>query len=146
MADPLRLAVAALLAVSGTALVTVAVLGARGRLPRNRFAGVRTAATLRSEAGFALAHRVAAAPLAAAGGVALLGAAAAAFAGGGTAGWVLAALAALGTVLLAGIGGTLGDRAAQRLAAQDPAPSACTGTCAGCSLVAGCGTPAEEAR
>lgn len=145
MADILRLVAAVLLAVSGTALVTVAVLGARGRLARNRFVGVRTPATLRSEESFALAHRVAAAPLAAAGGVALLGAVAALLAGTGAAGWVLVGLAAVATVVLAGVGGTLADRAAVQLALREPAPSACSGTCVGCELVAGCGSaPAEE--
>ena len=47
--------------LAGVLLVTVAVLGARGRLPRNRWIGVRTPVTLASDAAFALANRVAAA-------------------------------------------------------------------------------------
>ena len=38
----LRLVLGALLALVGLALITVAVLGVRRRLPRNRFVGVRT--------------------------------------------------------------------------------------------------------
>ncbi|MDQ3763452.1 MAG: hypothetical protein M3460_18035, partial [Actinomycetota bacterium] len=37
-----------LLLIAGVALLTVGLLGWRRRLPRNRFAGVRTPATLRS--------------------------------------------------------------------------------------------------
>lgn len=146
MLDVLRLATGALIAASGAALVVIAVLAARGRLSRNRFAGVRTAATLESEAAFTLANRVAAAPLGAAGTIGLLGGLSTAAAGPGAVGWILAVIAAAGLFVIAGVGGSLGDRAARRLADQDPAPSACTGTCAGCSLVAGCAAPAEETR
>ena len=138
MSETLRLAAAALLAGAGLALVALAVLGGRSRLPRNRFAGVRTAATLRSEAAFALANRVAAAPLGAAGAVAIAGGAAASLSGSGAAGWLVLALAAVGTLVLVGVGGAVGDRAAVELAAREPEPSACSGTCAGCDLVAGC--------
>ncbi|MDN5930575.1 MAG: SdpI family protein, partial [Pseudonocardia sp.] len=57
-----RLVIAALLVLAGLVLLAVAVLGARGRLRRNRWVGVRTAETLASEAAFAVANRVAAAP------------------------------------------------------------------------------------
>lgn len=134
MSETLRVVVGALLAGAGAALLGVALLGAGSRLPRNRLAGVRTAATLASDATFALANRVAALPLAAAGAVGLGGGTAAVLAGTGAAGWVVLALAGVGTVVLAGIGGAAGDRAAAGLAA----PPSCTGTCAGCELVAGC--------
>jgi len=140
MSDTVRLVVAALLAAAGLALLAVAVLGARGWLPRNRFAGVRTAATLRSDAAFALGNKVAAGPLAAAGVVAAVGGVAVLFAGPGAAGWLVLALAAIGGVVLAGIGGAAGDRSAVLLAAREPAPSGCSGRCAGCDLVAGCRT------
>lgn len=138
MSETLRLVAGALLAGAGLALVALAVLGGRSRLPRNRFAGVRTAATLRSEAAFALANRVAAAPLGAAGAVAIAGGAAALLSASGAAGWLLLTLAAVGTLVLAGLGGAVGDRAAIGLAEREPEPSACSGTCAGCDLVAGC--------
>ncbi|MGH3918901.1 MAG: SdpI family protein, partial [Pseudonocardiaceae bacterium] len=54
---------------AGGALLTVGLLGWRQRLPRNRFAGIRTPATLRSEAAFVAANRVAAPPVLAAGAV-----------------------------------------------------------------------------
>jgi uncharacterized membrane protein len=118
-----------------------AVLGARERLPRNRFAGVRTAATLSSDAAFARANRVAA-PLCAAAGVVGAVGGAVVLAGGPLAVTVVVlALTAVGVLVLAGLGGMLGDRAA---AATEPAPSACTGSCAGCDLVAGCG-PSDAA-
>ncbi len=72
----LRLVLAALLLLTGLALVTVAALGARARLPRNRFAGVRTRASLHSGPAFVAANRVAAPLLGAAGAIALVGGAA----------------------------------------------------------------------
>jgi len=140
--DTPHLVVAAALLLAGVALLVVAALGGRGRLPRNRFAGVRTAATLRSQEQFALANRVAAAPLGAAGAVGVAGGGAALLAGSGTAGWVLVALAGIGVLVLAGIGGALGDRAAATHPASTARPPACSGTCAGCDLVAGCRTSA----
>ncbi|MGQ0774109.1 MAG: SdpI family protein [Pseudonocardiales bacterium] len=47
-----------MLIIAGTALASVGLLGWRERLPRNRFAGIRTPATLRSDAAFVLANRV----------------------------------------------------------------------------------------
>ncbi len=131
-----RLPLGALLVLAGVALLTIAVLGARGRLPRNRWAGVRTAATLRSDAAFALANRVAAAPVGAAGAVAAVGGAVVA-AGTGAVPPVVLGVTVVGLLVLAGLGGMLGDRAAQRVPAAAP-PAACAGTCAGCDLVAGC--------
>jgi SdpI/YfhL protein family len=134
----LRLVLGALLVLVGLALITVAVLGGRRRLPRNRFVGVRTAASLRSDAAFAVANQVAAVPLGAAGVVAV--AAAAPLLGGasGELAWVLLITGLVGTVVLAGFGGAAGDRAASAVQPPLPAPSGCTGTCSGCDLVAGC--------
>lgn len=139
-----RILVGALLVLVGAALVTVAVLGARGRLPRNRWAGVRTPATLASDAAFALANRVAAAPLGAAGGVAVAGGLVTL--AGGSATVVVLALTAVGTVALAGFGGLVGHRAADRHGSMElaPAPAGCAGVCAGCDLVAGCRGRVEE--
>ena len=132
-----RLLVGCLLVLVGVALVTTAVLGARGRLPRNRWAGVRTSATLASDAAFALAQRVAAAPLGAAGAVAVAGGAVL-IASPAAAGLVVLAVAVVAVFVLAGTAGMLGDRAAARVRPEAPAPAACAGTCAGCDLVAGC--------
>lgn len=43
--------------------LTVGLMGVLGRLPRNHFAGVRTAATLASDEAWAEAHRIGGAPL-----------------------------------------------------------------------------------
>jgi SdpI/YfhL protein family len=140
----LRLLLGALLVLVGLALITVAVLGGRRRLPRNRFAGVRTAASLRSDAAFAIANQVAAVPLGGAGAVAV--AAAVPILGGATGelAWVLLITGFVGTVVLAGFGGAAGDRAANAVQPPLPTPSGCTGTCSGCELVAGCREPAAR--
>jgi SdpI/YfhL protein family len=132
-----RLLLGCLLVLMGLALLAVAVLGLRRRLPRNRWIGVRTPASLRSDAAFAVANQVAAAPLGAAGAVALAGGTALLAGAGGGLGWVLLAVSLVGAVVLAGVGGVAGDRAAGAVAAA-PSPSPCGGACAGCDLVAGC--------
>ena len=124
------------LLLAGLLLLTTAGLGARGTLPRNRFVGIKTAATLASDSAFRSAHKAAAVPLAAAGavaavpGVVLLTGPSAALA------WTLVAIGVLGLLVFAGLAGTVGDRAAAA-ATPVPAPS-CAGACAGCDLVAGC--------
>lgn len=135
---PIRPLLGALLVLAGLALLAVAVLGARSLLRRNRWVGVRTAATLRSDESFALANRVAAAPLGAAGAVAVVAGGALLAGADGALAWVVPAIGILGTLVLGGIGGAAGDRAAGALPPPEPAPSACAGTCAGCELVAGC--------
>jgi hypothetical protein len=135
----LRLVLGALLVLLGAVLVAVAVLGARRRLPRNRWAGVRTTASVRSDAAFAIANQVAAAPLGAAGAVAVAGGAALLVGAPGVLGWTLLLVSLVAVAVLTGVGGVAGDRAA---AAVPPppefAPSVCGGACAGCDLVAGC--------
>jgi hypothetical protein len=130
-----RLVVGAALLLAAVALLTVAVLGARGRLRRNPVAGVRTRRTLASDEAFALANRVAAAPLGAAGVVALLGGAAVLAGGPAALTWTVLVVSTAGMLGLTGLGGALGDRAAARVAAPE---SACAGVCLGCDLVAGC--------
>lgn len=145
MSESLRLVAGVLLVGAGVTLWVVAALGARTRLRRNRFAGVRTPATLSSDAAFERANQVAAAPLAAAAAVAVVGGVAVLFAGPGATGWVVLGLAGLGVLVLGMVGGAAGDRAARAVAAAEPAPAACSGTCAGCDLVAGCRpTPATD--
>lgn len=143
----LRLVLGSVGVLAGILLLAVAVLGARSRLRRNRWVGVRTPATLRSDAAFTLANRVAATPGGAAGAVAVAGGAALLGGADGGLGWVLAAVSVVGTLVLAGIGGAVGDRAAAGLV---PAPGpTCAGTCAGCDLVAGCrpaAGPADQPR
>ncbi len=116
-----------LLAV-GIALCTVGLLGWRGRLPRNRFAGVRTAATLRSDAAFAIANRVAAPPVLAAGAISAV-AGALALGTGGALLTVIVGVAGVGTVALLIAGGLLGHRVA---ATVPPPPTGCSGcSCCG---------------
>jgi hypothetical protein len=142
----LRLVLGVLFVLAGVALVTVAVLGARSMLPRNRWAGVRTAATLESAPAWVSANRVAAPPLAAAGAVCLFAGVVLLAGPAAVLGWIVTAIAAVGSLVLAGIGGALGDRAGRSETATRAAESAdggCTGSCAGCDLVAGCRTAAR---
>jgi SdpI/YhfL family protein len=143
---PVRLVLGALLVLLGAALLTVALLGPRRKLRRNRWAGVRTPATLRSDAAFGVANQVAAAPLGAAGGVALAGGAALLAGATGVLGWTLVAVSLVAVFVLAGVGGVAGDRAAAAVPATDPGPSLCGGACAGCDLVASCRTAPTGAR
>lgn len=100
-----------LLLIAGTALGVVGLLGWLRRLPRNRFAGIRTPATLRSEAAFIAANRVAAPPVLAAGGICALGGALALGADGALL-TVIVAVTGVGTVALLLAGGLLGHRVA----------------------------------
>ncbi|MDQ4020144.1 MAG: SdpI family protein, partial [Actinomycetota bacterium] len=121
------------LLATGSGLITVGLLGWRQRLPRNRFAGVRTPATLRSDAAFVAANRVAAPTVLAAGAVCAAGGGLA-LGAGGSALTVIVGIAGLGTVGLLLAGGLLGHR----VAAAIPAPGA---GCAGCTCKgAGCTT------
>jgi uncharacterized membrane protein len=104
---------AVVVVVLGGAVVVAGLLGALGRLPRNRLVGVRTPATLRSDEAFLIGNRVAA-PAIVLGGVAAMA--------GGIAGLFLSKAAADGAVLagvlamgvLAIVGGIQGSRAAGR--------------------------------
>jgi len=127
------------LLVAGGALLTVSLLGWRQRLPRNRFAGVRTPATLRSEAAFIAANRVAAPPVLAAGAICAAGGALA-FGTGGPALAVIIGVTSIGAVGLLVAGGLLGHR----VAAAVPPPEA---SCSGCACGAGgcCGADADGA-
>ncbi|NUT98132.1 MAG: SdpI family protein, partial [Saccharothrix sp.] len=107
------------LGLVGVAFGTTGVLGLRGQLRRNRFFGVRTAATLRDDETFALANRVAAVPTAVAGAIALL-TAVAVLLNPGTA-LVVGLVGLLGSLVIAGAGGVLAHRAAEALPAAEPA-------------------------
>jgi uncharacterized membrane protein len=107
------------LVLAGPALVCVGVLGWRGRLPRNRFAGVRTPAALRSDAAFRAANRVAAPPVVAAG-VACLTGGTVCFAATGAALAVVGGVTGVGALLLLLAGGVLGNRAAEAVPPGSP--------------------------
>lgn len=127
-----------MMAVAGVALAVVGVLGWRRRLPRNRFAGVRTVATLRDDETFAVGNQVSAPLTVTAAAAALVGGVVSVLAPSPLAGWVVAGLGLLAMLALTLAGGVLGDRAATLVAPVSP-PGGCTGVCTGCSLVAGCG-------
>lgn len=126
----------ALLVLVGGGLVAVAVVGGRSRLRRNRWVGVRTEASLRSEAAFTLANRAAAVPTGAAGAIGVVGGAALLAGATGLLAALVVAVSVVGLLVLAGFAGVVGNRAAAT--AAPPAPLACAGACAGCDLVAGC--------
>jgi hypothetical protein len=135
----LRLIVGSLLLLAGLALLAVAVLGARSQLRRNRWVGVRTPATMRSDAAFVVGQRAAAVPVGAAGAVALAGGVVLLAGAGGVLGFVVLAVSGVGFAVLAGVGGLVGDRAALATRPEVvPGGSTCAGACAGCDLVAGC--------
>jgi SdpI/YfhL protein family len=138
---PVRLVLGCAFLLAAALLLTVAVLGARGRLRRNPWAGVRTGRTLASDDAFTVANRVAAAPLGGAGAVALIGGITLLVGGAAAVVWTVLLVATAGMLGLTGLGGALGDRAAARVEAP---VSGCAGACAGCDLVAGC-RPAADA-
>ena len=134
--------------VVGLGLAVPGWFGLRNRLPRNRFAGVRTPATMRTEETFRVANRLAGLPMVVAGLVGLVT--------GGVAVGAPTGVAALTTVLVGGVGllaiaiagGALGHRAAAAVTEAEPAgPAGCAGcACGGCELVGGksAGNPAGK--
>lgn len=114
------MALGGVLLLAGVALVGVGALGWRGRLPRNRFAGVRTAATMRSPEAFAVANRVAGPPTVAAGSVLAVGGGFTAAATGPAAA-VVPAVCTVGGLALVVAGGLLGHQAASALPGAAPA-------------------------
>jgi SdpI/YhfL family protein len=133
-----RLVVGSLLVLAGLALVVVAALGARSVLRRNRWVGVRTAATLASETQFVAGNRAAAMPVGAAGLVAAVGGAFLLVSATTPLDFVILTISLLGALGLTVVGGLVGDRAAALTPAPTPFAASCAGTCAGCDLVAGC--------
>jgi hypothetical protein len=122
------------LIVMAAALLVVGLLGWFQRLPRNRFAGIRTPATLRSDAAFAAGNRVGAPPVVAAGAICAV-AGAVAFDAGRSVLVVIVGVAGAGVLALLVAGGLLGHRAASAV----PAPASTAG-CGGCACGAGgCG-------
>ncbi len=122
----------------GLVVASVGILGFSERLPRNRFGGVRTPATLRDDETFRVGNKVAGLPIAVGGAVGILGGGAALAMTGTAAIIVTAVLALLGTLVIAGAGGVLGHRAAE--AVPEPAPELPEG-CKGCQC-GGCGVAA----
>ena len=126
--------VAVLLVVGAVALAGIGVAGLFGRLPRNRYAGVRTPASLASPEAFAVANRVAA-PLVLGGALVVLLGGLAPFAFGALVGSLVALGCVVVGLLAVAAGGAAGARAAEAVPAPEQcAPSACA-SCTGCSLV-----------
>ena len=121
------------LLAAGAGLLVVGLLGWRRRLPRNRFVGIRTPATLRSEAAFSAANRVAAPSVLAAGAVCAAGGALT-LGTGGPALAVIVTITGTGVVGLLLTAGMLGHRVAATVPLPGPLPS---GGCAGCTCNGG---------
>lgn len=132
--DGVNLVLPVVLGLLGVVLAAVGILGLQGKLRRNRFVGVRTAASLRDDEAFLLANRVAGVPNVVAGVVAL-----------GSGALVISGPVLIGVIGLVGVfaiavaGGVMGHRAAEALPVKE-APKGCGG-CAcgggGCSPLAG---------
>lgn len=116
--------VAVVLFVLALAVGGVAVAGLVGKLPRNRWAGVRTESSLRSAESFALANKVAGPTMLAAAALLVIGGVAA-LTLGVVLGLVVALVAIVAAVLTAGFGGGIGSRAAAALVQ----PSGCGNDC-----------------
>jgi hypothetical protein len=133
-----RIVVGSLLVLIGLALVVVAALGARSVLRRNRWVGVRTAATLASETQFVAGNRAAAVPVGAAGVIAVVGGAFLLVDDGAVLNGVVLTISLIGVLGMTIVGGLVGDRAAALTPAPAPFAASCGGACAGCDLIAGC--------
>ena len=130
--------------VSGLAIGTVGLLGWRERLPRNRFGGVRTPATLCSERAFRVGNKVAGLPIAVGGAVGV-------FSGlvGLTTGLLVVMIVGLvGMVGIAIAGGVLGHRAAEAVPEEKPQlPESCRGCqCGGCEIAKSVGANVAGVR
>ena len=120
------------------------VLGWRERLPRNRFGGVRTPATLRSERAFRVANKVAGPPFVVAGAVGVL----TGIAGLTTGLLVIMILGLVGLVAITIAGGMLGHRAAEAVPEEQPElPAGCRGCqCGGCEIAKSVGANVAGVR
>lgn len=123
--------------VSAVVLGGVSGLALAGKLPRNRWVGLRSAATLRDEATFRSANRVAAPAQSGAAVVLVLGAVGALLLDGGAALVTVIAAPIVALVLMA-VGAGIG----QRVAGAMPAPDlgSCGNSCGACSLQGSCET------
>lgn len=125
--------------VAGLGLAVPGWFGLRNRLPRNRFAGVRTPATLRTDETFQVANRVAGLPMVVAGLVGLGSGAVAFLVPTGAAALTAVLVGCVGLLAIAIAGGVLGHQAALTVREPEPTvPAGCAGcACGGCELVGG---------
>jgi hypothetical protein len=111
-------------------------LGWREKLPRDRGAGVRTAATMRSDEAFRVGNKVAGLPTLVGGLIGVVGGVAGLLMPD-TAGLVVATIVGLiGLFALLVGGGVLGDKAASAVPEPSNIPAGCTGCACGAG---GCG-------
>lgn len=131
----LRVILLVVLLALGVAQGWIGARGLRGTLPRGRGAGVRTAASMRSNEAFTLANRVAGMPVMLGGLIAAFGGVLQFFLPDTTGTVVVAVIAAAGMVGISVAGGVRGHRAASEL----PGPEPLAG-CGGCMCGGGgCG-------
>ncbi|WP_016933086.1 SdpI family protein [Rhodococcus sp. R1101] len=129
------LIVAVLLFVLALVVGAVGVAALTGKLPRNRWAGVRTPESLRDDAAFALANKVAA-PSMLGSAVLLAVGAVASLTLPTVAGIIAVAVTVVAALITAGAGGSVAARVA---AATKPEETAGCGTsCGACSLRGAC--------
>ncbi|WP_026421780.1 SdpI family protein [Actinokineospora inagensis] len=123
--------------VAGLPLLVIGGLGLAGRLPRNRFGGVRTPAALRSDEAFRVANKVAGPPTAVAGLVGVLGAVVGFALTSTAAVLTVSVIAVLGLAVITLAAGVLGNRAAEAVPEPKPAvPAGCAGCqCGGCDVL-----------
>ncbi|MDQ2723399.1 MAG: SdpI family protein [Actinomycetota bacterium] len=126
--DAIRVTVAVAALLAALALAAVAACALTGHLHRNRWAGVRTPATMASNEAFQLGNRVAAIPTLAAA-APLVVAAVAALALRGPVAAVTVLLCLAGTTSMVVVGGLLGNTAASGCATERCAD------CTGCALM-----------
>ena len=132
------LVLAAVPVLAGLVIAAVGLLGFQERLPRNRFLGVRTAATLRDEDTFRLANRIAGLPTMVGGLVGIVAGTAGALLPGTAARVACVIIGLAGMLAITVAAGALGHRAA--LAIPKPArtvPAGCGGCQCGNCPVAG---------
>lgn len=115
-------------------LAALATVGVLGKLPRNRWLGIRNEATLRDDDTFRVANQVAAPTQFAAAGALLLGGLVALKLDGAS-GIVVAALAVVAALVLLAMGASVGVRTA---ASMPDDTGACGSSCGTCSLSGAC--------
>lgn len=126
-----------LLVAAGAALVLLGWSCLRGKLPPNRYVGIRTVATLRSDLAFETGNRAAGPALVAAGAVALLSGVSLPLLPSPGSVALVTAIGGIGGFALMTVGGVAGHRAAEAL--PDSAPSGCAGCTGGCCGASRCG-------
>lgn len=125
----------AVLVAAGAALLLLGWRGLHGTLPPNRYVGIRTVATLRSDQAFEVGNRAAGPALLAAGAVALLSGVSLPLLPSLTSVVLVAVIGAVGGFALMTVGGVVGHRAAEAI----PTPSGCATCTGGCCGAMRCG-------